>query len=164
MAPRTALISHLHPSLWSHFHLCYNQHCATAVSICLSSILSLGPAPQDICGLGRTKSHQRPCMVPVTPQVVRGSQAQALVGEVVVLASSMEHFREWGLLGPQKGGTHSRRGGTQLVIRVFPGFLSPYQSCACIYHQQGSWEQGWDWRQLCSLPSLLQKQVPANCL
>lgn len=33
-------------------------------------------------------------MVPVTPQVVGGSQAWALAEEVVVLASSMEHFGE----------------------------------------------------------------------
>lgn len=32
--------------------------------------------------------------MPVTPQVVRGSQAWALAEEVVVLASSTEHFGE----------------------------------------------------------------------
>lgn len=33
-------------------------------------------------------------MVPVTPQVVRGSHAWALAEGIVVLASSMEHFGE----------------------------------------------------------------------
>lgn len=35
-------------------------------------------------------------MVPVTPWVVRGSQSWALAEEVVMLASSMEHFGDWG--------------------------------------------------------------------
>lgn len=35
-------------------------------------------------------------MVPVTPQVVRESQAWALAEEFMVLASSMDHFGDWG--------------------------------------------------------------------
>lgn len=124
--------------------LCHGCH-----SICPCSILYLAPAPQDICGPGRKKSHQRPCMVPATPQVVKGSQAQALAEEVVVLASSMEHF------GDQ--GTHHWWSGSSQASRPCTRSMCPFNV------SKDPRAQGWDHGWLCSLPSPLQKQVPANC-
>lgn len=62
-------------------------------------------------------------MVPVTPQVVKGSQAWASAEEVAVLASSTEHFGDRGQ--PPKS-------DPLLLVRVFPGFLSLHQSYVCI--------------------------------
>lgn len=62
-------------------------------------------------------------MVPVTPQVVKGSQAWASAEEAAMLACSVEHFGDHG--PPPKG-------GPPLVVRVFPGFLSLHQIYVCI--------------------------------
>lgn len=62
-------------------------------------------------------------MVPVTPQVVKGSQAWALAEEAAMLASSMEHFGDRG--PPPKG-------GPPLAVRVFLGFLTLHQNYVCI--------------------------------
>lgn len=89
MAPSTTLSSCLHPLLWS----CFHQHCAAAaaVSVSVASSPWLQPLKTSVV---LSEGKVRPCMVPVTPQVVRVSQAWA-AEEVVVLASSTEHFRLW---------------------------------------------------------------------
>lgn len=64
MAPSTTLSSCLHPLLLELFPPAPRCGCH---SICLCSIFSLAPAPPDICGPVRKKSHCGSCMIPVTP-------------------------------------------------------------------------------------------------